>query len=430
MASLSNLTDEQNMLLTQLAYASDVLGDNPVGMTFRELYETVTDPKAKNTLKKLCDQGMGDFRVKDVGNDPVTGFGAIAFTDGNGNTGFSYRGTDGIQFESINDWIDNVEAMASGTSAQTLQAEAFFDRNRDPGGNNYLYGHSKGGNLAESVYANNYRDIQGVHLLNPQPLNPHSLTADQKLAMKSDKVDIVIIEGDYVWWLGKLPSYGNIRIAKGDGTDPHQYAAIENMFDEDGNIIESKQPWWEYVGYFVITGLIGGVQYAYGKIGFVYSCVVRIYDFLKNDLLPEVQKFIAEVINAVKKFANEVKEFVTELQNFFADTVDRIASWLKKKLGIQSADDYVKENPYINADPQTMREYAYRLDDVNRRLLRLDGDLNDLYLQVRLRDLDNILKANIVTSYSVYVKRSSTFLKKAAEKLENAENRIYNALLN
>lgn len=156
MASLSALNDKQNLLLTQLSYESDVLKDTYNGMTLEEIALVITDKDTKDKLQDLCDAGLGTLRIKEVGNDSITGFGAIAFTDDNGNTGFSFRGTDGMSLESLNDWGDNVIAMVTGTSAQSAQAEAFFDANRDTSGNNYLYGHSKGGELSESVYVNNY----------------------------------------------------------------------------------------------------------------------------------------------------------------------------------------------------------------------------------------------------------------------------------
>lgn len=171
MVSLENLNDKQNLLLTQLAYKSDVLKDLANGMTLSELADTISDASTREILQQLCSEGLGTLRIKNVGNEPISGFGAIAFTDDVGNTGFSFRGTDGISLKSINDWLDNIVAMLSGTSAQTGLAEKFFDDNCDPNGNNYLYGHSKGGELAESVFVNNHKKIKKIHLLNPQPLN-------------------------------------------------------------------------------------------------------------------------------------------------------------------------------------------------------------------------------------------------------------------
>lgn len=327
MASLSNLNDKQNMLLTQLSYESDVLKDNYNGMTLEEIATVIPDEGTQKELQALCDAGLGSLRIKDVDNDSVTGFGAIAFADESGNTGFSFRGTDGISWESLNDWGDNIAAMVTGTSAQSVQAESFFDANRDSSGNNYLYGHSKGGELSESVYANNYSDINGVHLLNPQPLNPYALTQDQLAAMQSNKVDIVVVEGDYVWFLGRLPSYGNVRIAEGNGKNAHLYDSIADMYDVDGNITQGSQPWWEYAVYYgLILPVTTGLQAFGGAIGFVYNCVVRVVDFVKNDFLPAAKEFIDWVADGLKKFGDGCKEFVDGLKSFLTDTANKVGA--------------------------------------------------------------------------------------------------------
>lgn len=427
MASLSNLNDQQNLLLTQLSYSSDVLKDVENGTTLSELAGTVKDEKTKKILKELCDAGLGELRIKEVGNDSVTGFGAIAFTDNDGNTGFSFRGTDGLKLESLNDWGDNIATMLTGTSPQTAQAEAFFDANRDPSGNNYLYGHSKGGELSESVYVNNYSDIKGVHLLNPQPINPYALTPDQRAAMQSDKVDIVIIEGDYVWFLGKLPSYGNVRIAEGeDGQDSHLYDAIRNMYDDNGNIKPGEQPWWEYAGYFVISTVLSGLQRAGSKVGFVYNCVVRVVDYVKNDLFPAAKEFVAWVADGVKKFGNELKEFADELKNFLSTTVNRVKDWYNRNLN--AGFKYASANPQIVVDTQRLRSHAERLKSVNKRISTLDGRLDKLYWKVGLLDLWKLMQADLLTGYSWRLNRCVSYLNETAADFENAEKALLNNL--
>lgn len=427
MASLSNLNDQQNLLLTQLSYSSDVLKDVENGTTLSELAGTVKDEKTKKILKELCDAGLGELRIKEVGNDSVTGFGAIAFTDNDGNTGFSFRGTDGVKLESLNDWGDNITAMLTGTSVQSAQAEAFFDANRDPSGNNYLYGHSKGGELSESVYVNNYSDVKGVHLLNPQPINPYSLTPNQRAAMQSDKVDIVIIEGDYVWFLGKLPSYGNIRIAEGeDGKNSHLYESIKNMYDDSGNIKPGNQPWWEYVGYFAISMGLSSLQRTGSQIGLVYNCVVRVIDYVKNDVIPKAKEFITWVADGVKKFGNDLKEFADDLKNFLSSTVDKAKDWYNRNLN--AGFKYASANPQIVVDTQRLRNYAERMKSVNKRISTLDGRLDALYWRVGLLDLWKLMQADLLTGYSWRLNRCISYLNETAADFENAEKALLNNL--
>ena len=81
------------------------------------------------------------------------------------------------------------------------------------------------------------------------------------------------------------------------------------------------------------------------------------------------------------------------------------------------------DNPYFKADPVSLRDFATRLDRVNRRLVQLDKDLDDLYWQVGLLDLAEIISANVITSYSANLLLAKSFLNSAADKLENADRK-------
>ncbi len=59
MASLSNLSDKQNLLLTQLSYESDVLKDTYNGMTLKEIALVITDKDTQKKIQDLCDAGLG-----------------------------------------------------------------------------------------------------------------------------------------------------------------------------------------------------------------------------------------------------------------------------------------------------------------------------------------------------------------------------------
>lgn len=417
MPSLQQLTDKQNLLLSQLSYESDVLKDNYNGMTLEEIMQVVPNESTKQKLKELCDAGLSSLRIKDVGNDPSSGFGAIAFTDEYGNTGFSFRGTDGLSTDSINDWVDNAVAAATGTSVQTGQAEEFFDANRDPNGNNYLYGHSKGGELAESVYVNNHSKIKEIHLLNPQPLNPYTLSPDQRIALESDKVDIVIVEGDYVWFLGQLPSYTRIRIAKSNGGNSHLYNSVE--FDNSGNIISGNQPWWEYAAYFAINVVTTPIQLMGAGIGFIYNCTVRVVDFVKNDLIPAAREFIREI---GRRFA----DLAEGLNSFFSSIIDRATNWFNNNFN--AGYQYATNNPYIKLNTANLRGYANRLCDVNRRIANLDRRMDGLYTRVGFLDLWNLLQADLLTGYSWRLSRCADYLYSTADDFENLESLLYNQI--
>jgi len=431
MASLSNLNDQQNLLLTQLSYHSDVLKDNYNGMTLEEIASSITgtrkdDKAAKKVIQQLCDAGLKNLRIKDVGNDSITGFGAIAFTDESGNTGFSFRGTDGVELKSINDWGDNLISMLTGTSPQSSQAEVFFDRNSKGTDDIYLYGHSKGGELAEYVYVNNHKKIKGVHLLNPQPINPFSLSPEQLKAMQSDKVDIVIVEGDYVWFLGSLASYGNIRIAKSNGGNAHVYSSISDMYDNYGNIIQGNMPWWEYPAYLGIAGVTMGLQIIGGATCFVYNCVVSAIDYIKNDLYQDAKEFIASVCDRLEKIDAKLRDFANKAKQYLGEVISKAQNWFKSV--IKSISKSISVPQQIKVDTYKLTTYASRLSKVNRRINTLDGRLDRLYWQVGLQGLWNLLQADLLTGYSWRLNRCQSYLNTTANNFNTVENKLKSSL--
>jgi len=85
-----------------------------------------------------------------------------------------------------------------------------------------------------------------MHLLNPQPINPYKLTPTQIRALNSNKSDIVVVENDYVWWLGFCPYIKNIRWAsRVAGTNPHYISSVDYV--GDGLISKSNKEGFSFI---------------------------------------------------------------------------------------------------------------------------------------------------------------------------------------
>lgn len=130
--------------------------------------------------------------------------------------------------------------------------------------------------------------------------------------------------------------------------------------------------------------------------------------------------FIQDVIQTVALTAQTVITFVTETIDAIITTIENAMAYLRS---VSPGGKYAASNPHFRADPDLLRHYARRLGEVNRRLVQLDIDLNDLYLQVGLLDVLSILESNILTSYSINVKSAETFLYSAADILEAADQK-------
>ncbi|MBS6614343.1 MAG: DUF2974 domain-containing protein [Anaerotruncus sp.] len=431
MSSLSNLSDKQNHLLTQLSYQSHILQDKYNGQSLNDIYKKLSSIYGKNNaevkkFKRYIDGGLGDIVIKDVGNDKVTGFGAIAFEDSNGNIGISYRGTDGISKESINDWIGNVSALATGTSMQTAQAEAFYQKNRGKNDNNYLYGHSKGGNLAQSVFVNHYDEINKMHNLNPQPINPYGLTPDQKIALNSDKVDIVVTEGDYVWFLGAIGySLDKIRVMDNSaGSNAHTYDG--RRYDKNGNIVPGKQPILEYASYGVISLLLNGIQKAGATIQHIYNIAVRVIDFVENDVIPMAMSLINKVVNGIRDLGQKFAKFADSIEQFFNDIVKNISTWIFEH---SKGYKYASANPNISINTTTMVNYASQLRSLSKRSKKLDSNMNSLYWHLGIEwdtiaNLGKLLKSGIVLDFAFRLDKCANYLADTANEFDSVEREL------
>lgn len=431
MSSLSNLSDKQNHLLTQLSYQSHILQDKYNGQSLNDIYKKLSSIYGKNNaevkkFKRYIDGGLGDIVIKDVGNDKVTGFGAIAFEDSNGNIGISYRGTDGISKESINDWIGNVSALATGTSMQTAQAEAFYQKNRGKNDNNYLYGHSKGGNLAQSVFVNHYDEINKMHNLNPQPINPYGLTPDQKIALNSDKVDIVVTEGDYVWFLGAIGySLDKIRVMDNSaGSNAHTYDG--RRYDKNGNIVPGKQPILEYASYGVISLLLNGIQKAGATIQHIYNIAVRVIDFVENDVIPMAMSLINKVVNGIRDLGQKFAKFADSIEQFFNDIVKNISTWIFEH---SKGYKYASANPNISINTTTIVNYASQLRSLSKRSKKLDSNMNSLYWHLGIEwdtiaNLGKLLKSGIVLDFAFRLDKCANYLADTANEFDSVEREL------
>ena len=215
---LQTLTDKQKSLLTQLAYIeysaekinkctelSDLIyvledGDTPYLGTLGKLVEINTTPK--ELINQLINADLGDLKLKGIMKNGSSGFFAIAFEDNMGNVGFSFRGTETKKLYEllIDSYTDVIAFFNNGTaSAQIEDAKKFYLNKRTLTANNFLYGHSLGGNLVENVYAANYNNITEAFLINPFHMNKSNLNDSQKNAFYNiKKFKCYIIEGDWV----------------------------------------------------------------------------------------------------------------------------------------------------------------------------------------------------------------------------------------
>lgn len=226
---LSNLTDYQKSLLTRLAYLdidfkqfkkikeikssitiSDLKSitkypDEPYLGSLRipQLKRVVTGITTTNLelINEIEQAGLANLKIIDFASDAKTGFNGICFKDSLENVGFSFRGTDPKTLSSLaTDSLADVEAFLTDSTKQIEQAQMFFNQNKNDAVQNFLYGHSLGGFLAESVYLKNHPCIYNIFVVNPLHINSKLLDNPAKIAAfnSPNKFQCFVTGGDYV----------------------------------------------------------------------------------------------------------------------------------------------------------------------------------------------------------------------------------------
>ena len=81
-------------------------------------------------------------------------------------------------------------------------------------------------------------------------------------------------------------------------------------------------------------------------------------------------------------------------------------------------------NQTICVDTVKLRSYADRLKRVNNRLVKLDTRMDDLYQKIGLRDLFQILQADLITGSNGNITNCATFLDETANDFDNTERNV------
>lgn len=270
---LSNLTEYQKSLLTRLAYVNI---DSRRFHNFKEKQTRITisdlkilllkpnepylgclhSPRLKRMISnatttnselitELINAGLGAFEVIDLADNKETGFNAICFKDSMQNVGFSFRGTDLKTFSSLAaDGFADVEAFLTNNTKQISQAQALFEQYQNLDGKKFLYGHSLGGFLAESIYLQNYENVANAFVINPLHISSQLIDSQAKIDAfrDSNKFSCFVISGDYVSPITSPELFSdNVQYVENDKDDedkPVRYHLIEAAkFDEEGNFV-------------------------------------------------------------------------------------------------------------------------------------------------------------------------------------------------
>lgn len=197
--------------------------------------------------------------------------------------------------------------------------------------------------------------------------------------------------------------------------------AKENVFDENGNLTPS--------GFAIIAGSTAIVSiFSLGTVLTVaLETVVALVVVIAAAFVFELTYDL--IMTAVDAFCdtagqmyNWAKDKVAEFKNAVISTIDNAKDWWNNNFN--SGYKYSSTNPQIRVDTAKLRTYAERLTAVNKRLGSLDKRMDALYLKVGLRDLFNLLQADLLTGSSGRISNCAKYLNETANDFDTTERNV------
>jgi len=260
-------------------------------------------PSNLDVVEALIENGLGSLRINHASDYPIpssSGFQALTFEDSFGNVGISYRGSDlYISHVVIREWLEsNILEYFSNTSTQVNEASEYFLNHKNSNGNNYIFGHSLGGNLVSHVYLNYYDEIKLAFSINGTPINQKLIDTDAKKGAfnNKDKFSFNIVCGDIVSQLKSCESYkDNVNYIKNnDSMKPSILSAHmiqSSTFDNEGNFIKITEEEMEQQTNQVVITLINFSKMVREQLNKIDFKLVRHNDnkITKNILNPSTE---------------------------------------------------------------------------------------------------------------------------------------------
>ncbi|WP_010676863.1 Mbeg1-like protein [Bacillus timonensis] len=454
--SLNNINENEKYILLQLSYMDIPSEYRPSGnksFTLNEIiYGIDRDALSKNSKDKYDQiiKYMDEYESSPLheitlsgyqnnnpnggnsGGESNSGFVGYALTDKEGNGTALFRGSEMAGIGDLaTDWVSNVEAGIGITIQQQREANDFYEayiKNLD--GQQYVFGHSKGGNLAEYVLVHNLEDEKLTsYVVNGAPLYYWTLTKAQRDALK-DRNTFIVHEGDVVSSLGYAPYVDKTVAVNTDDSDPLYAHGLESVdFTPQGDFKSASDgaSLVRNIGNPIAAAIVLAASLhpkvlAYRAAAAIRDATLYILDAAKRGLEKAVNwvkdqatKFIA----SVKELSQQVKD---EINKFIADVATKAAILFVKvvaKLG-----GYFPVEPYLKVNVDRLYYYAQRLESIKRRVSALNDRIDSLYWEVDLLDMRHVLSADILTSFSYRLNQNINYLNTTARLLESSETKL------
>jgi Protein of unknown function (DUF2974) len=423
-----------------------------------------------------------------------TGFYGVAIDPGDGNLIVSFRGSENITEldNAVNDWVNaDLGLMNSPLTIQQAEVEKFLQQIAN---SDYIHeydnisftGHSLGGNLAShggivsSLFGLDGKVQQIVSFDGPG-------FSDEYIDAHRHLIDMMSPKMTHYQWsiVGSLlnvppgAEFKSLQVKENDSFVYHlggKHSASNLLFDENGNVIVSKEDWWsKFIGRFsrgvdhhvnnqfanLIVGVTGNLIIAAVWLGdqmfdengltdFGFAVIfstIRIVSLIgfvpvlkfalivvgivvafvlitvAIEIIHEVVDWLVDqIVNLVAAAFEFAKDLANQLKDLAVSIINGLKAWYKENF--DAGYRYASANPVITVDTYKLRNYAQRLASINARLKSLDHRMDSLYWNVGLLDVLTLMRADLMTGKSRKISQIIHYLEETANLFEKAERNI------
>lgn len=196
----------------------------------------------------------------------------------------------------------------------------------------------------------------------------------------------------------------------------------DKMYDPDRKELTA-------LGWAIVSVLVGivikiGVVDVVFVLGKIVLCIaVAVIVIAAGEFIIEkLEIFVDQVAIFLLNIYDWSKEKISEFKKYVYEMINTFKQWWNKNLN--TGYQYATSHVYIQVDTVRLRSYAERLQNVNRRIVRLDVRMDALYMKVGLTDLWTLLQADVLTGYSWRLNRCIAYLNDTASDFESVERTI------
>lgn len=185
------------------------------------------------------------------------------------------------------------------------------------------------------------------------------------------------------------------------------------------------------------NGVVGALAAVILEVSFLQTIVFG--DVLLEALvkIADGANYIMNMIDAVEQIIDKAKELCTGAGAWMEDALRELAAVVNNIRELlytgSSGYRYAAENPYLEINTTSMREYAATLSALSTRAKNLDSSMNSLYRNLgidwsSISNLAALLKAEIVLDFANRLDKCVEYMNQTATDFENVERELAGSL--